>query len=93
MRDPRSIAEQVDGLISSAEETERGVKDLEEILTDDDESALLGTFGDDIEAELRQGRAAARRTRCRTRRRRRASAWRTRRAPPPPPPPRKKITH
>ena len=60
MRDPRSIAEQVDGLISSAEETERGVKDLEEILSDDDESALLGTFGDDIEAELQRGRAAER---------------------------------
>ena len=52
MRDPRSIAEQVDGLISSAEETERGVKDLEEILGDEDESALFGTLGDDLESDL-----------------------------------------
>jgi hypothetical protein len=29
MRDPRSITEQIDGLVSSAEETERGVKDME----------------------------------------------------------------
>ena len=48
MRDPRSIAEQVDGLISSAEETERGVKDLEDILSDDDEAALIGTFDDEM---------------------------------------------
>ena len=60
-RDPRSIADQVDGLISSAEETERGVKDLEEILSDDGEGALLGAFADDIEAELQQGRAASER--------------------------------
>ena len=32
MRDPRSITEQIDGLVSSAEETERGVKDMEDIL-------------------------------------------------------------
>jgi len=64
MRDPRSIAEQVDGLISSAEETERGVKDLEEILGEDKEMALLGGLGmddvgTDIEAELEKGRVAA----------------------------------
>ena len=93
MRDPRSIADQVDGLISSAEETERGVKDLEEILGGDDESALLGAFADDIEAELEQGRAAQ------------GQAIAGEPAPdvrarlgqvpgtPPPPPPRKKITH
>ena len=93
MRDPRSIAEQVDGLISSAEETERGVKDLEEILSDDDESALLGTFGDDIEAELQQGRAADERDAVPDQ----APPPRARMAhtpgTPPPPPPRKKITH
>ena len=78
MRDPRSIAEQVDGLISSAEETERGVKDLEEILSDDGEGALLGAFADDIEAELEQGRRAAEQDA----------------APDElPPPPRKKLTH
>ena len=93
MRDPRSIADQVDGLISSAEETERGVKDLEEILGNDDESALLGAFDDDIDGELREGRLTA-------------DPEAVREAPPlpparmahtpgtpPPPPPRKKITH
>ena len=93
MRDPRSIAEQVDGLISSAEETERGVKDLEEILGTDDESALLGGFADDVEAELEEGRVAE-------------GADPVRESPPPPrarmahtpgtpppPPPRKKLTH
>jgi hypothetical protein len=59
MRDPRSITEQVDGLISSAEETERGVKDLEEILTDDDDSILFGTADNDIERELDAGRGRA----------------------------------
>ena len=58
MRDPRSIADQVDGLISSAEETERGVKDLEDILSEDDETGLLAGLGDDIEGELRQGGSA-----------------------------------
>src|SRR6185295_8551766 len=33
MSDPRSITEQLDGLVSSAEETERGVKDMEDILS------------------------------------------------------------
>jgi len=94
MRDPRSIAEQVDGLISSAEETERGVKDLEEILSDDGEGALLGAFADDIEAELEQGRAAIERDAVPDEippppRARMAHTPAT----PPPPPPRKKITH
>ena len=90
MRDPRSITEQVDGLISSAEETERGVKDLEDILTDDDEAMLIGTAEDDIESELEAGRQRA--------------SGRTAPTPPvripplpetPPPPPRgrKKTTH
>ena len=90
MRDPRSISDQVDGLISSAEETERGVKDLEEILADDDEGALLGTFGDDdIEAELEQGRAAAAPDADPAPPRARMAQTPGRR----PPPPRKKITH
>jgi hypothetical protein len=95
MRDPRSIADQVDGLISSAEETERGVKDLEEILGNDDEGALLGTFADagDIEAELEQGRVAEEREAVpeppTSPRVRMAHTPAT----PPPPPPRKKITH
>jgi len=95
MRDPRSIAEQVDGLISSAEETERGVKDLEEILSDDGEGALLGAFADDIEAELEQGRAAIERDAVpdETPPPPRARMAHTPATPPPPPPPRKKITH
>jgi hypothetical protein len=32
IRDPREITEQLDGLVSSAEETERGVKDMEDLL-------------------------------------------------------------
>ncbi|MCI0574350.1 MAG: hypothetical protein L0Y66_26765 [Myxococcaceae bacterium] len=54
MRDPRSIAEQLDSLVSAAEQTERGVKDMEEILAIEDE-ALVGPLGafedDDLELE------------------------------------------
>ena len=86
MRDPRSIADQVDGLISSAEETERGVKDLEDILSEDDETGLLAGLGDDIDAELRQSVPEA------------PLPPRVRIPPAPEPPPasgapRKKITH
>ena len=35
MRDPREITAQLDGLVSSAEQTERGVKDMEDILSAD----------------------------------------------------------
>ena len=89
MRDPRSIAEQVDGLISSAEETERGVKDLEDILSDDDEAALIGTFeGEDMEdlaasREAEPGRSAPPRVRIPP----------PPETPPGPPRPRKKTTH
>ena len=84
MRDPRSIAEQVDGLISSAEETERGVKDLEDILTDDGEGALLSTFDEDVDAAVAEAdeTVAPPAARART-----VVAPPT---PPPPPPPRKK---
>jgi hypothetical protein len=51
MRDPRSITEQLDGLVSSAEETERGVRDMEELLSLDTDS-LLGSGVEDLEAEL-----------------------------------------
>jgi hypothetical protein len=53
MRDPRSIAEQLDSLVSAAEQTERGVKDMEEILAIEDE-ALIGPLGgfEEDEAEL-----------------------------------------
>ena len=58
MRDPRSISEQLDGLVSSAEETERGVKDMEDILTLEQEPVLAGSLSSDIEAELEKGRMA-----------------------------------
>lgn len=53
MRDPRSITEQLDGLVSSAEETERGVRDMEELLSLDTDS-LLGSGVEDLEAELEE---------------------------------------
>ena len=56
MRDPRTITEQLDGLVSSAEETERGVRDMEDLLSPD-QDALLGSV-DEIEAELERGRDA-----------------------------------
>jgi DNA repair exonuclease SbcCD ATPase subunit len=61
MRDPRTITEQLDGLVSSAEETERGVRDMEQLLALDDD-ALSGLGGLDADAELadlRVGGAAA----------------------------------
>jgi hypothetical protein len=94
MRDPRSITDQVDGLISSAEETERGVKDLEEILSDDGESALLSTFGDDLETELAEDREAGERDALPGEASPPPRARMTHTPPtPPPPPPRKKLTH
>src|SRR3954468_13005069 len=88
MRDPRSITEQIDGLITSAEETERGVKDMEDILAVEHDMLTPGSLEADIEQELQSGRSSI------------ASAApapvRTRVPPPPgspPPPPRKKLTH
>jgi hypothetical protein len=60
MRDPRTITEQLDGLVSSAENTERGVRDLEELMSIEADALLPA--GDEIEAELEAGRAAAGRT-------------------------------
>jgi hypothetical protein len=94
MRDPRSITEQLDGLVSSAEETERGVKDMEEILSAEQDILLPASPFADIEAELEEGRRAARSPQPAV-----ASAPPRVRVPPPPttvaspPPPRKKITH
>lgn len=95
MRDPRTITEQIDGLVSSAEQTERGVRDLEDLLSLD-QDALLGST-DDIEAELERGRAALPEP---TMDGVRESAPRPPVRPvasvppvPPPPPPRKKVTH
>ena len=90
MRDPRSITEQVDGLISSAEETERGVKDLEDILTDDDDGILFGTADGDIESELEAGRE---RSSSRTAAPPRVQIPPLPETPPPPPRGRKKTTH
>ena len=88
MRDPRSITEQIDGLVSSAEETERGVKDMEDILAVEHEMLSPGSLDADIEAELQAARGTAPATV--------NPAARARVPPPPgspPPPPRKKVTH
>jgi hypothetical protein len=90
MRDPRSITEQIDGLVSSAEETERGVKDMEDILAVEHEMLAPGGLDADIEAELQSARPAA------TTAPAAAGPLRARLPPPvgsPPPPPRKKVTH
>jgi len=55
MRDPRTITEQLDGLVTSAEETERGVKDMEDLLANDQELFAAGGLGVDIEDELVAG--------------------------------------
>jgi len=57
MRDPRTITEQLDGLVSSAEDTERGVRDLEELMAIEKDALLPAA--EDIEAELEAGRPAA----------------------------------
>jgi hypothetical protein len=54
MRDPRTITEQLDSLVSSAEETERGVRDMEELLGVEQDGLLPGLTDDDdgdLEAE------------------------------------------
>jgi hypothetical protein len=56
MRDPRTITEQLDSLLSSAEETERGVRDMEELLSIEQNAFLPGALDEDIEAELAAGR-------------------------------------
>lgn len=42
MRDPREITEQLDSLVSSAEQTERGVKDMEDLLSLDQDFVAVG---------------------------------------------------
>ena len=79
MRDPRSITEQLDGLVSSAEETERGVRDMEELLSLDTDS-LLGSGLEDLESELDTETPA-----------RPTPPLRTPAAPTPSAPPRKKV--
>src|SRR5262245_57434233 len=96
MRDPRTITEQIDGLVSSAEETERGVRDMEDLLSVD-QDALLGGSIDEIEAELERGREALPQpTTSGVRQAAPPTPVRTpaARVPvPPPPPPNKKVTH
>jgi hypothetical protein len=90
MRDPKTIAEQLDGLVTSAEETERGVRDMEEILSMEQEALAPGALGTDIEAELGAMREISGRTAARG-----PGPPARLREPPPPPttaPPRKKIT-
>ncbi|PYQ40177.1 MAG: hypothetical protein DMF77_19170 [Acidobacteria bacterium] len=90
LRDPRSITEQIDGLVSSAEETERGVKDMEEILAVENEMLSSGGLDADIEAELQASRAGSSAATSSP------APVRARVPPPPgspPPPPRKKVTH
>ena len=51
MRDPREITSQLDGLVSSAEETERGVKDMEDILSAEQDFLLPEALPDDLEPD------------------------------------------
>jgi hypothetical protein len=53
MRDPRPITEQLDGLVSAAEETERGVKDMEDILSVEQDVLMGGSMSSDVEDELK----------------------------------------
>jgi hypothetical protein len=74
--------------VTSAEETERGVRDMEELLSMEQDILTPGGLGADIEAELGSLPEAPART---------VSPPPRLREPPPtsdqPPPPRKKITH
>ena len=94
IRDPREITEQLDGLVSSAEETERGVKDMEDLLEMQHDLVLPRVNDTDIEAELQRGRVASQ-----PENERPAPSPRLRMPPlptapgAPPPPPRKKVTH
>jgi hypothetical protein len=89
IRDPREITSQLDGLMSSAEETERGVRDMEDILSAEQDFLLPGA-SEDLEEELRTAEAVTKP----------AATERTPAAPrlradpvpsSPPPPPRKKL--
>jgi hypothetical protein len=88
IRDPKSITEQLDGLVSSAEETERGVRDMEALLAGD-QDALMPGFTSDLDEELASLTDGAEPSREATPSPRVQTS-----SPPasPPPPPRKKIT-
>ena len=88
MRDPKTITEQLDGLVTSAEETERGVRDMEEILSMEQDMLTPGSLGADMDTELDALREAPAKTV--------APPSRLREPPPPATPtpsPRKKITN
>jgi len=94
IRDPRTITEQLDGLVSSAEETERGVKDMEDLLELQHDLVMPRIHNEDIEAELQRGRVGT------PPELERGAPSPRLRTPPPvvsraasPPPPRKKITN
>jgi hypothetical protein len=89
IRDPRSITEQLDGLVSSAEETERGVKDVEDLMDVQHDLVLPSSEAAEIEQELQRGPTPSGDAKGPPPR------LRVPALPPtsPPPPPRKKITH
>jgi hypothetical protein len=96
MRDPRTITEQLDSLVSSAEQTEKGVRDMEDLLGIEQDGLLVQTAGDDdldVEVDVESTTPAAQPV---------ARATPTPVRPPPltsagppelPPPERKKLTH
>jgi hypothetical protein len=55
MRDPRTITEQLDSLVSAAEETERGVRDMEQILAAEQDVLMpLGSADAELDELLRE---------------------------------------
>jgi hypothetical protein len=96
IRDPKSITEQLDGLVSSAEETERGVRDMEALLAGDQDALMPGTLTSDLDEELASlTDNAALPTESAPPARVQAPSPRVQSSAPPaspPPPPRKKIT-
>jgi hypothetical protein len=94
MRDPRTITEQLDSLVTSAEETERGVRDMEELLGIEQD----GMLSDVADTEAADTEAAAAAEPPVAREPARPQAPPVRLPPLPgsagdPPPQRKKITH
>jgi hypothetical protein len=86
MRDPKTITEQLDGLVSSAEETERGVKDLEDLLAADQDILLGSGLGPDIESELEAAASSSPKPTATTSSAAAATPTPVRVPPPPPPP-------
>lgn len=52
MRDPRTITEQLDSLVTSAEETERGVREMEDLLGIAQDGMLPANLGEDDDLDL-----------------------------------------